>query len=352
MNELPQPLTPADCDLRDFQFMPLDVVRLRDSDLASEQTPEENWAALLLWSTAWHQVPAGSIPDSDNWIAKAAGYMARGRIDPRWKEVRAGAMRGFILCNDGRWYHPVVAEKAAEAWISKLRQRHKTECGRIKKHNERHDMKLPYPDFEAWMEAGYPSGHSLPVPSDAAATIQGRPSSVTSETHSKGQYKGQGQGQYKGQGQLTSKPNPSSVPPPAGRPTEKSTTAKIPETVPTWDAYAKAYHDRYGVAPVRNAKVNGMLANLVKRLGQQEAPLVAAFYLRHQGRNYVLKLHSVDLLLHDCEKLRTEWATQTQMTSSRADQQDRTQANYDAFAPLIAEAEAQEAMERSAYGAQ
>jgi hypothetical protein len=28
------PLTPSDCDLRDFQSMPLDVARLRDSDLA------------------------------------------------------------------------------------------------------------------------------------------------------------------------------------------------------------------------------------------------------------------------------------------------------------------------------
>ena len=29
--EQPAPLTPVDCDLRDFAFMPLDVVRLRDA---------------------------------------------------------------------------------------------------------------------------------------------------------------------------------------------------------------------------------------------------------------------------------------------------------------------------------
>jgi hypothetical protein len=29
------PLTPSDCDLTDFAFMPLDVARLRDSELAS-----------------------------------------------------------------------------------------------------------------------------------------------------------------------------------------------------------------------------------------------------------------------------------------------------------------------------
>jgi hypothetical protein len=44
---LAPPLTPADCDLRDFEFMPLSVVRLRDSDMAALQSPEECWAAVL-----------------------------------------------------------------------------------------------------------------------------------------------------------------------------------------------------------------------------------------------------------------------------------------------------------------
>jgi len=30
---LPEPLTPPDCDLHDFGWMPLEVGRLRDSDL-------------------------------------------------------------------------------------------------------------------------------------------------------------------------------------------------------------------------------------------------------------------------------------------------------------------------------
>lgn len=31
MTDVPEPLTPADCDLRDFQFMPIDIVRLFNS---------------------------------------------------------------------------------------------------------------------------------------------------------------------------------------------------------------------------------------------------------------------------------------------------------------------------------
>lgn len=216
---LPAPLTPEDCNLQDFAFMPLDVARLRDSDMASEQTPEENWAAVMLWAAAWHQVPAGSIPDSDNWIAKAAGYMSRGRIDPHWKEVKAGAMRGFILCSDGRWYHQVVSEKANESWVGKLKQRLKTECARIKKHNDRHKTSIPFPDFDAWFAAGCPVGQPLPVPGDKPPLSQGTgldvpkysaPMSpvtqplVPSETPSKGQREGQGQGQLTSKSQSSS----------------------------------------------------------------------------------------------------------------------------------------------------
>lgn len=126
VSDLPAPLLSADVDLRDFAFMPLDVVRLRDSDLAAEESPEVCWAAVLLWCASWHQVPAGSIPDSDQWQAKQAGYVARGRIDKAWETVRAGALRSWVRCSDGRLYHPVVAEKALTAWAEKQAQRTRT----------------------------------------------------------------------------------------------------------------------------------------------------------------------------------------------------------------------------------
>lgn len=192
MSDLPQPFTSLDCDLTDFSFMPLDVARLRDSELASSETPEACWAAVLLWAASWHQVPAASIPDEEMWIAKVAGYQLRGRIDKAWASVRQGALRGWVKCSDGRLYHPVVAEKAREAWGSKLEQRWRTECARIKKHNDRHPgANVPRPTFEEWTAAGCPSGQMLPVPRDTNQC----PQSVPSETPSKGQGEGQGQGQ-------------------------------------------------------------------------------------------------------------------------------------------------------------
>lgn len=124
---------------------------------------------------------------------------------------------------------------------------------------------------------------------------------------------------------------------------KKATEAKEPPpTVGTWKAYSTAYAVRYHVEPVRNATVNGQLANLVSRLGADEAPAVAAFYVRSNNNRYVSAGHSVGMLVMDAEKLRTEWATGRQGTSTQAIQADKTQANFNAFAPLIAEAQSKE----------
>lgn len=110
----------------------------------------------------------------------------------------------------------------------------------------------------------------------------------------------------------------------------------------TWTAYAEAYQQRYGVEPVRNGAVNGVLAQFVGRIGAAEAPLVAAFYLTHNGRYYVQEMHSVAAMLRNAEKLRTEWATRRTMTETEARQSDRTQTNANVWGKLIAEAEANE----------
>jgi hypothetical protein len=87
--------------------------------------------------------------------------------------------------------------------------------------------------------------------------------------------------------------------------------------------------------------VNAQMAQVVARLGG-EAEFVAEFYLSHRNRYYVEKMHPVGLLLSDAEKLRTEWATGRQTTATQALQADKTQTNFSAFAPLIAEARAKE----------
>lgn len=178
------PLVPAEVDLSDFKFMPLDCVRLRDSDLTSNVSGDEFRCAVLLWCASWHQIPAASLPNDDKVLSNFSGF---GRVVKEWLKVKDGAMRGWLLCNDGRLYHPVVAEKALEAWRSKLEQRWKTECARIKKHNQRHNLNLRCPEFEEWTAIGCPQGQPLPVPKDSGTLSQGQPPVVPRETPSKGQ---------------------------------------------------------------------------------------------------------------------------------------------------------------------
>lgn len=122
---LPEALTPSDCDLRGLSYMPLDVQRLRDSDLAITTTGEEFKAAVLLWCSSWSQVPAASLPDDDRLLAALCRTDARA-----WRRVRVAALRGWVKCKDGRLYHPVVAEKAREAWKERGEYRAKREKDR------------------------------------------------------------------------------------------------------------------------------------------------------------------------------------------------------------------------------
>lgn len=127
MTDLPAPLVPADVDLRDFAFMPLDVNRLLTSETWLLGSGDECKAAMALWCVSWHQVPAASLPTNDKMLAhlSAAG--------PRWRKVKDHALRGWVLCNDGRLYHPVVAEKAIEAWGHKRKQSERGKAGAAKR---------------------------------------------------------------------------------------------------------------------------------------------------------------------------------------------------------------------------
>jgi uncharacterized protein YdaU (DUF1376 family) len=117
---LPAPLVPAGVDLRDFPFMPLEVGRLLRSRtwLHARRRPEIAFYLVNLWVGAWHEVPAGSLPDDDEVLADVA------RCTPaRWRKLREPVMAAWLRCADGRLYHPVVAEKALAAWARKSAQR-------------------------------------------------------------------------------------------------------------------------------------------------------------------------------------------------------------------------------------
>lgn len=114
---LPKPLTPPDSTVAHLPSMLLDVQRIRDSSIANHENPEVFRASFLLWCAAWQQTPAASLDNKDRELASMAGF---NRAMGEWMKIKDEVMSSFVLCADGRWYHPVVAEKALEQMLERL----------------------------------------------------------------------------------------------------------------------------------------------------------------------------------------------------------------------------------------
>jgi len=116
---MPEPLVPAEVDLRGMAFMPLFGDRLFKSTTWIEACPAARAAALqLLWHAFAHEVPAASLPDNERVLADHAGLSLK-----VFRRVRAQALRGWVTCSDGRLHHPVLAEIAIEAWGARVSHR-------------------------------------------------------------------------------------------------------------------------------------------------------------------------------------------------------------------------------------
>ncbi len=123
---------------------------------------------------------------------------------------------------------------------------------------------------------------------------------------------------------------------PKGKQVDDSETVFQAKCRMAWTMYKAAYKNRYGIDPVRNAKVNTQVKQLVQRLGE-EAAMVAEFYVYQVNERFVVqKTHDLGLLLASAESYRTQWATGRSMTSTRAQQIDSTQANASAADEAIA----------------
>jgi len=118
MTEAPPPLTPADCDLRAYSWFPFHYRRLRQSAWWKRASDTACRIAVDFWAEAYEQVPAGSLPNDDHTLADWAGF---GRRDLEgWLAVKDEVLSAWVMCSDGRWYHPTLCEVAREAWAKHL----------------------------------------------------------------------------------------------------------------------------------------------------------------------------------------------------------------------------------------
>lgn len=84
----------------------MDLEQVMQSDTWALATPEVRPWLLMLWTTAWQQVPCGSMPSEDALI------MARLGIPPKlYSKAKAVLLRGWWLAEDGRLYHDTIASR-------------------------------------------------------------------------------------------------------------------------------------------------------------------------------------------------------------------------------------------------
>jgi uncharacterized protein YdaU (DUF1376 family) len=112
---------PPEADLRSYPSVMIPVQLIRDSPLALTGSPEMFKALISLWAAAWHQSPAGSLPDDDRQLALLAAV-----AEKKWRTIRGEVLAGFELHPDGRLYHPLLSANVEQAWKKKVENRKKS----------------------------------------------------------------------------------------------------------------------------------------------------------------------------------------------------------------------------------
>lgn len=158
-DNLPEPMVPAEVDLRGLEYMPLLGAKLFESDFNLEASDAEFRRALLLWWKAWNQQPAGSLPDNERAQAKLAGF--EDEKSTGWRKVRARVLHGFTLCSDGRLYHPVLAAQALIAWEMRSEKRAAKEHDKDRQRRVRTERKRLFADLK---EAGQVPAYDINMP--------------------------------------------------------------------------------------------------------------------------------------------------------------------------------------------
>lgn len=117
--DLPEPLTPPGSDLRSYDWFPLQHKRLIRSDFWLNSTDQVCRISVELWCEAYQQVPVASLPNDDGFLSNIAGFGKRD-LKP-WLKIKLIVLQPWRLCNDHRWYHPVLADVANETLSRRIK---------------------------------------------------------------------------------------------------------------------------------------------------------------------------------------------------------------------------------------
>jgi hypothetical protein len=117
LSDLPAAPYPADTRAKGWRFE-LDHERIRQSDTWALAPADLRPWLLMLWMTAWEQMPCGSLPAEDDLIAARIGMSAK-----LFAKHRRVLMRGWWQAEDGRLYHHIITQRVTEMLATKDRER-------------------------------------------------------------------------------------------------------------------------------------------------------------------------------------------------------------------------------------
>jgi hypothetical protein len=113
LEQTPAPLVSPEISMGANDFFPFYFDRLRRSKWWRRASDVARARNVMMWGEAYKSTPAGSLADDDDDLAEAAGY---GMDVPAFLQHKAEIMAPWVMCADGRWYHPVVCEVVLETW--------------------------------------------------------------------------------------------------------------------------------------------------------------------------------------------------------------------------------------------
>ena len=111
---------PPEINLRDYPSMMVDVERWRDSDFVLTAPAEIYRYASLLWLAAWHQIPAGSLPNDES-------------LPKFWPNIAETLEASGGCC---RRFYTALSNVLTAVCITPSSQKRRLRLGRVNKNNE------------------------------------------------------------------------------------------------------------------------------------------------------------------------------------------------------------------------
>lgn len=127
---------PADTKAKGWRFE-LDLEQVMQSDTWALAGPEVRPWLLMLWTTAWQQIPCGSMPSDDVLIAARLGMPIKA-----FQKAKAVLLRGWWLADDGRLYHDTIASRVHDMLGRKDAERQRKAEYRARKEAERRLLEI------------------------------------------------------------------------------------------------------------------------------------------------------------------------------------------------------------------